>query len=313
MGLPESLFFFKKLFQFSGIAFFFLSCGQPTAEEDHTISSLESLAWSDIAQLTNAHPSSSAQVFPEDRVRQYNSDYGGVFSKIFGGTSALHVQRFILERVRFFFGADVSSAQFFKETGAVRSGNRVASNEGTAFWLYSRATHAPIFFKIRGQKVPIDSTRVGIIKTELAYASLPYWMRVQTEIHEGRHSDCSERLYDADFQGFHAHSSMGDILGGLKKKGCGHLHVKCGSSLKALENIEACDGDPSQLGAYAISVLFLEAIQYEKCPPGISGAVCRRRTFSPERVDLTARLSPMTTLLAGKDWRDIPFVSHLAP
>lgn len=211
---------------------------------------------------------------------------GSYFDKAFSGTDQSDLIQYLRDRIRYVLSesTDVNSRlslgqadalafpRLLDQTGRVGydsgsgegSGNGpgnghvylVALNIGTALWFDALAAGASsATISVGGQKIPINSSRAGIIQLGNGYSlksegselhAFSPVVRISTFVHEARHSDCTGGLSNQDIGCIRS----GELPGNL---GCGHLHVMCPAG-HPYAGVTACDDSP--WGAYSIQAIF---------------------------------------------------------
>jgi hypothetical protein len=168
------------------------------------------------------------------------------------------VVRYLDERVNYIFSSE-SDTDSLIQVGR-RMSDRVAQessgavvmamNIGMAGWLIHEAVgpNQGTFFKFEGKKIPLSSSRVGLIQLGEGYSrdNVSSLERIETLVHEGRHSDCTGGLSQSALEGLR--------LGILpSERACGHTHVACPEG-HPLAGLMACDDHP--WGAYTVGAVF---------------------------------------------------------
>jgi hypothetical protein len=137
----------------------------------------------------------------------------------------------------------------------------MALNMGTAGWWIHEALGPTqgVSIEFDGQQIPLTSSRVGLIQLGQGYTldRVHQVERLETLIHEGRHSDCTGGLSQETL----ILLRLGIAPSGLT---CGHAHAECPKG-HDLSGIPACDVQP--WGAYAIGAIFSIGVsrQCENC------------------------------------------------
>lgn len=211
-----------------------------------------------------------------DRMR-ISSLSGSAFRLAFGEGSA-GVLKYLDERVSVFLPSSanlkqrlIGVAQTRRRnvgSGAMDLGDSgddglevVADNFGALAWILQTASDRKAAFAIDSAPIPINSTRVGLIRLGEAYLNdaydidYPLVSRLMVLVHEARHSDCTRGLDLADKERAKAYLVEVETnpKSQLKLKGtCGHPHSICEKG--DYKNLLACDSNP--WGAYAIGAEF---------------------------------------------------------
>ncbi|MGE0614139.1 MAG: pentapeptide repeat-containing protein [Bacteriovoracia bacterium] len=150
------------------------------------------------------------------------------YPKIFGGTQASDVVRYVTERTR-----------YFQAPGNEGDSNTLAMNPTiTNLNPSGKGPTSPYVTYFNGRRIEAKLPReLGLMVLGPAYLNLYYGQvrRMGTLVHEPRHSDCP--AWEAD--------------------NCGHFHVKCPADHN-LRGEYACDGRP--WGPYSVAGVFLAAV-----------------------------------------------------
>lgn len=139
------------------------------------------------------------------------------------------------------------------------SGFSVAQNVGTSMYYQIRMLGHPYgLFEVDGKKIPIRSTRVGLIQLGDGFTKdrtpsgqvIDSLFRVGTLVHEARHSDCSGGLPER---------VVIEHRGGLpiSDRSCGHIHTICPPGHEYAGN-SSCEAHP--WGAYAVEAVLFQAV-----------------------------------------------------
>jgi len=215
---------------------------------------------------------------------RFNASERSFFRLIFQGGEIPSdgVIRYLNERVNYIVGSDANvdnllqvgprsyrelKEQFstVSEPGAPAQeesrGVVMALNLGMAGW-WIHETLGPsqgLSIRFAGNRVPLDSSRVGLIQLGPGYTdeTIHTVDRLETLVHEGRHSDCTGGL---------SQQALFLLRNGIPPLGstCGHSHAACPAG-HPLEGLPACDVAP--WGAYAVGAVFSVGIsrQCENC------------------------------------------------
>jgi hypothetical protein len=181
--------------------------------------------------------------------------YSEPFTQIFGGTSGEDVMRYLEERIHY-MGTDSGQDQ-----------DTYAANYSPLFlsYIYARDVRQsrnpkPTKMKFENSEVVIDSPRVGFVVIGGAY-TLPTtsWIdRLDTLVHEARHSDCAT-IPDADDLTAYQKSQYLNIS--MEGRTCTHIHMPCPKG-HALAGELACDGH--DWGSYTVGYVFSKTM-YRSC------------------------------------------------
>lgn len=170
----------------------------------------------------------------------------------------------------------------------------MAVNVGAAAYMiaaldaYTAGLSKPrVAFKIGKAKVPVLSTRVGIIQLGEGYTpERGVVTRVGTLIHEARHSDCPKKFSDQEL----AALALGVIPRGSS---CGNTHAICPAGHE-FEGYSACDGHA--WGSYAIEGVF----QAEVASRCTNCTEAQKQAAVINAMDSYSRVLDLNGLLAGK-------------
>lgn len=185
------------------------------------------------------------------------------FTQIFGGPGRDDVKRYLDTRINYFvpqldsIGARVRiQADEIVLPGLMAPGSHegggeptiVATNLGTLLWLNDVAQEGELRFAFGNELLDIDSTRIGIVMLGEGYVDPNFKniMRVGTQVHEARHSDCTGGIAAADIERLRNNETPTSLS-------CGHLHVSCPEGHE-FEGVDACDGHA--WGAYSVGAVF---------------------------------------------------------
>jgi len=129
-------------------------------------------------------------------------------------------------------------------------GQVMATNIGMAAWLMHEAAgpNDGLYARLDGEKQFATRSRIGWIQLGEAYtdARVNSIDRLETLVHEGRHSDCTGGLSQEDL----LRVRFGETPA---NPSCGHLHAECPVG-HDLAGLPACDEHP--FGAYMIGAIF---------------------------------------------------------
>jgi hypothetical protein len=205
---------------------------------------------------------------------EYKEGTGGLFAIVFQGENpTAGVLKYLDERVSYVFSARTdldsllrSGPRFQKvqsETEAEGSSNEsrallMAMNVGMGAWWMHEAMGPQdgVYFKFEGRKIPISSSRIGLIQLGDGYVAerVEPMDRLETLVHEGRHSDCTGGMSRLDV----LRLKLGQIP---ENSACGHAHAICPDG-HPMAGIPACDLHP--WGAYTIGALFTVTVS-QRC------------------------------------------------
>jgi hypothetical protein len=182
------------------------------------------------------------------------------FAKVFQGSRPEDVVRYLNERIHY-IGVEAQDEKE-KEEG---SDNTYASNYGSSWLSYfyhhdvlHEADSVPFENKFRNISVRLDSPRTGFVAVGAAYTG-PETSdidRLDTLIHEARHSDCAQIPSVQDLANFDKdlHSQISDA-----GKACTHMHMPCPAGHELAGQL-ACDEHP--WGAYSIGYVFSKSVYH---------------------------------------------------
>jgi hypothetical protein len=244
--------------------------------------------------------------------RSMTAPSGSLFDQIFGGQSTQFVGYYLDERVNYFLSKSVRfqsrvSTDYIKDFLTFNQVYTVASNIGTAIWLVSEAAEQNLIFTLGDIKIPVLSTRVGIVQLGKGYTvkningkPVDSVVRSNTLVHEARHSDCTGGLKETD----KARLKQGQIPVG---KECGHIHVVCPAG-HDLAGFPGCDSHA--WGAYSVDAVYASAI----------ATLCQNCSELQKQVALASaaesfsRVLVLEDMIAGRlgrpdmtSWGDHPF------
>lgn len=200
-----------------------------------------------------------------------------LFAKIFGGNTGLDVRRYVDERVKRAWSNDVvenfeikDGNSFFKPKNNSESAlspedkkKMVAFNVSPSFYRIGLILGAPLTVKISGEVMKIDDPHFGILGLGEQYArqqksphtgkmfDVPVEVRLETIVHESRHSDCTGGIKSSDLV---LAQKTGDPMA-LDVR-CGHIHSKCPAGHE-YQGLYACDNH--EWGAYGIGFVYLKS------------------------------------------------------
>lgn len=229
---------------------------------------------------------------------EYRSSKGGWHEKIFGGRGPLDAIGYTDLRINYVLPESVDVEKRFSAGRTVGlhdedSPTTVAMNIGTAAWLIGKATGRKVRFRIGNRKIPVKSTRVGIIQLGEGYLWEKYGdvtiqpvYRISTLIHEARHSDCTGGLRLDDL--YRLRLGMDP-----KSKGCGHMHVECPAG-HDLEGALACDAHA--WGAYSVEAVFAKEV-FSRCK---NCSEAERQMALAVAADSFSRVTVLTDMITGR-------------
>lgn len=195
-----------------------------------------------------------------------------VFIKLFGGIDAASLLSFIDKRINILFDQSVNVDDRMDEykNGVKVTEAQQQMNRGTAFaanrsfelWMFAATfpKDREIYFTTATKNLAIKSTRAGIVQLTKDYGTLNdregsprIWLnRVDSLIHEARHSDCPAGITRSLLNG--VYDDNNEALAQWEKTStCAFPHVSCPVG-HPLEGLKACDSRP--FGSYSVSTLF---------------------------------------------------------
>jgi hypothetical protein len=188
---------------------------------------------------------------------------GGVdyFALLFGGTNGTDVTRYLRERVHY-LGKDTDEGEDPSDNAST-----YAYNYGPS-WLeliykqevLGQARARPTSAPFRQGKIAITSPRTGLIILGGAFMDkgTTAFDRMETFVHEARHSDCAAKPSHRDLEAY-----MKDKYLEISQEGqaCTHLHMPCPAG-HALAGELACDAHP--WGGYMVGYVFAEEV-FKRC------------------------------------------------
>lgn len=184
---------------------------------------------------------------------ELNTSKNPIFEKAFGSNSGESVLDFLELRTHYYFA---EPSPIGDPDQSSRTAFKIAINR-SSIWLSGLLTNQTQVIYIGDNVVPVRDPRIGIVSlihyldSERPIAQI---LRLQTLVHEARHSDCTGGLNDDDYDSFY----QGDFSIGSQ---CLHGHVVCPTE-HSLAGLNACD--PRPWGAYSMAAVFSNAI-YENC------------------------------------------------
>jgi hypothetical protein len=214
------------------------------------------------------------------------------FAKVFGTPDNSGVMKYLSDRVHYILPKSVKlDSRLSHSSFRIYT---IALNVGTMFWLESLAdAPKPYFVHVGGSLIPIQSSRVGIVKLGEGYTVKDanptlssQMLRIATLIHEARHSDCTGGISSSDLEKL----MLGDDP---DKTNCGHLHVRCPEGHQ-YDGVYACDDEA--WGAYSIEATYLSGIM-KNCPNCTAEEKSVATTIF---ADSLGRVIPKNDMLAGK-------------
>ena len=197
---------------------------------------------------------------------EFNQGTGGLFAQTFPGESpTLGILKYLDERVSYIFSSSADLDSLLKigpRFQALKPESKpedsledsrallMAINVGMGAWLIheSMGPDQGLYFKFEGRKVPISNSRVGLIQLGGGYVAerVNPIDRMETLVHEGRHSDCTGGMTQLDV----LRLKVGMLP---ENPSCGHTHAICPDG-HPLAGLPACDLHP--WGAYTIGAMF---------------------------------------------------------
>ncbi len=214
----------------------------------------------------------------EDAIDDYDRSARGLFSRIYGGTSATAIRNYLDARIRYYLSQEelqalVVSPSHFTNDRWMSDGSNVfgaemgAANIGTALWLSGLVDGVPVSVTHAGQIINVDSARTGLMLIGPGYrytlnvrgqtVVLPSAYREGILLHEARHSDCTGGITQDDLSVLRSSRSMRETDRRFQAKACGHLHTYCPLGHE-YEGLLACDDHP--WGPYAVQYIFVRAL-----------------------------------------------------
>lgn len=208
---------------------------------------------------------------------------GSRFVRVFGGGDAQSVWSYLLERVHY-IGAEISDAEGVDATEDSGSEGSLtfASNYGPSFFDYlyqlrykkkrKHTRYKAVRLPFRDTKIAITSPRTGFVVLGKGYNTkdLGPLGRIETWVHEARHSDCAETPPATAAGREQIRSFLNDEFAQLKPEtlACTNVHVPCPKG-HPMEGEEACDRHA--WGAYMIGAVFAEGIlkHCKACEPAL--------------------------------------------
>jgi hypothetical protein len=187
---------------------------------------------------------------------QIKEKKGSWFEKIFGGRDQFAVIRFLEERIHYIGMPDDDEDV---------DTNIMAQNYGPSFleWVFKtryqgkrKRKHAfPEIAKFRSTEVALSSPRTGFVAVGPSYQGPETGRigRLDTLVHEARHSDCVEVPQLKDLRAYQD-DRIADMS--LKARACTHIHTPCPDG--PLAGDFACDAHA--WGAYSVGLIFDQAI-----------------------------------------------------
>jgi len=200
------------------------------------------------------------------------------FAKIFGQLGAPDVVRYLDERINYLISSRtlvngslrwtdsalgdlfyptrprdpidlVATRQSFAAPPGVSEAavQTVAENLGITLWVLQEASRpSRVAFQLGDARIPLLSSRVGLVRIGGAYPTFSPVVRMSTLVHEARHSDCTGGLSRESIQRYRDGRGLGP-------QKCGHLHARCPVGHE-YEGELACDALP--WGAYAVESVY---------------------------------------------------------
>lgn len=202
------------------------------------------------------------------------------FTLVFGGHSTAALQRYLNERLHYFFSADELKTATLTPSSFVHTGWSTdpdedkkmksagaqvgAANIGMELWFQGALDGVTPIVTVGEKQIDLNSPRTGIMEIGDGYQSsvtissgqvipLPVEYRVAILMHEARHSDCTGGVTQAQLQIARDASSAKDFSDHYKVRSCGHMHVLCPEGHE-LAGLAACDDEP--WGAYTVGAIF---------------------------------------------------------
>jgi len=157
----------------------------------------------------------------------------------------------------------------------------IAENVGIILWMMSASGGPAMNFRFDNREIPIESSRVGIIRIGGGYRRFPRIDRIASLVHEARHSDCTGGISQLDLQRFRNRVRPQDTA-------CGHLHVACPPG-HLYAGQHGCED--RAWGAYGIQAVFLNAVRTN----------CARCTRVEKQVASAGLLDALSRILVSMD------------
>lgn len=244
----------------------------------------------------------------------------GYFRKVFGGISSREVRQYLDDRVKIYLHEDeLKDASLipmeFRYTKWAEIPNLekqmedkgaeiVAFNLGGSLFRSGAIDGVVPVLSLPGHKpIRIDNPRVGVIVVGKGYTdvleispgkrvALPVGDRLNTLLHEARHSDCPGGSSSSDFVVGRTAENYLAFSAQFKKTQCGFPHSICPEK-SSFAGLPACDSAP--WGPYAIGAIYTTAIAAKEADLKI------RRFYEALAADAISRISySYEDLLNGK-------------
>lgn len=206
-------------------------------------------------------PSATQQLIEQDldAFRNLSVEDGGQYSQpftqVFGGTSGEDVMHYLEERIHY-LGADPDGGK-----------DSYALNYSPNFLTYvyerdvrQKSDPQATEVKFENSTIAIDSPRTGFVAMGDVYtAPSTTWIdRLDTLVHEARHSDCAQIPSSDDLTAYQ-HNKFLQVS--VEGRACTHIHMPCPKG-HALAGELACDGH--DWGAYTMGYVFSKTM-YRSC------------------------------------------------
>lgn len=220
--------------------------------------------------MSNFDCSGIRTVYNGIRKAEISAQENSNFQKLFGGTNSESVVGFMNQRVHYIVPGTTNFAVRHTDGRReimpwTREERIVALNAGMAMWLTIKrnAAQFPGMTFTLG-RTPIDSTAPtsGVILLGRRFADFPLVDRMETMVHEARHSDCA---------------SVNDDL-------CGHPHSECPSDHE-LRGIHACDG--RGIGPYFTGAVYSKTV----------GTTCANCSEKEKQIALASSLDSLNRVV----------------
>ena len=216
------------------------------------------------------------------------------YKKVFGGDSAVHALKFLDERINYVVPDGISLNDRVRVIQPSLAAVTMASNIGMALWFLQK-TYEPkrLLFKLGKAEMPLESSRIGIIKLGEGYLlgrinGIPLNPIVRSGIlvHEARHSDCTGGIWKSDIERLKSNQLP-------ENKMCGHLHVMCPEG-HTMAGLPACDAQP--WGAYSIAGIYYGRVA-KKC---MNCSEREKQIAQIHALEQFSRVMPIKEMLDGK-------------
>lgn len=257
----------KRLMKRSGILITFIfilmnfvitpGCQNPSNDSQHSNLSATQISCDNPDKVIDGGPWLDPSMHPNDcagiqtiyhgfKTAAVSAVPGSFFDLIFKGTGSDAVMRYLNARVLYIVPASanfrISSGNKFVDIPKAESDLIIALNISTAMWLTKKDTihRVPdLRFWLGRTPIEVSSPSDGFIQLGEKFAQYHLIMRMETMVHEARHSDCDSGTDDE----------------------CGFTHVNCPPE-HDYKDQPACDN--RGIGAYFIGATYAKALA-ESC------------------------------------------------